>query len=224
LDSLPPSPPAVVAASPAAPGDIFPRDDRERDLCARASQPDWLYLGGLALLDAGTVWAGSSQAIKYSQNLLVRSTGPIMIGLAWGATLSGTYLSLPKCSSEWVGESPREGRSRPSWPLELSVAILAGATAPIISFIAIGYCSDDDDGRVDASGTPRPPLCQQGFISYETTFEREMRLVIAGAAGVGGALLPYLLPPKTVAAARELDRLRFGVDGHGGFVGYSGTF
>jgi hypothetical protein len=208
----------MTAAPTVAPGDIYPRDARERDLCASASHPDWFYLGGLALLDVGTVWAGSTIALKYSPSLLLRSTGPLMIGFAWGATLSGAWLALPKCSLEWVGEAPREGRGRTSWPLALSVALLAGLTAPIVSFIAIGYCSTDP-------ANPQSTPCQQGFIAETSTIEREMRLVVAGVAGVGGALLPYLIPPTTVSAAREIDRIRFGVDGRGGaFVGYSTTF
>jgi hypothetical protein len=219
LDSLPPQPPAISAPapSPAAPGDIYPRDARERDLCERANHPDWFYLGGLALLDVGTVWAGSTITLKYSPSLLVRSTGPIMIGFAWGATLGGAWLALPKCSMEWVNDSPREGRSRPMWPLALSVALLAGVTAPVVSFITIGYCSSDGD-------QPNPHLCQQGFIASTSTVERAMRLVIAGVAGFGGALLPYALPPTTLAAARELDKVRLGTDGHGAFIGYSMTF
>jgi hypothetical protein len=52
-----------------------------------------------------------------------------------------------------------------------------------------------------------------------------MHLVVAGVAGFAGALLPYLIPPRTWAAARELERLRFEVDGRGNpFVGYVGTF
>jgi hypothetical protein len=55
------APAPAAAADPAgaggtyayAPGDIYPRTDRERDLCDRASRPDWLYLGGLAALDVG---------------------------------------------------------------------------------------------------------------------------------------------------------------------------
>ena len=52
-----------------------------------------------------------------------------------------------------------------------------------------------------------------------------MHIVAAGVAGFGGALLPYLLPPSTWAAARELDHLRFGADARGNVVlGYSRAF
>jgi hypothetical protein len=218
LDSLPPPPPAVIAAEsrPAA-GDIYARDARERDLCSIASHPDWLYLGGLAFLDVATVYFGDDLTLKYSTNTLVREIGPLTIGFAWGATLGGGYLALPKCSWEWVGETPREGRDRPAWPMALAIALVAGATAPVVSQIAIGGCSNE-------SGNPNATPCQQGYIAATSTEERAMHLVIAGLAGFGGALLPYVLPPRTYAAALELDKLRFGADQHGAFVGYSTAF
>jgi hypothetical protein len=203
------SPPALYAD---APGDIYPRDAHERDLCAKASQPDWLYLGSLVAIDAGAFWAGSSEPIKYTSSLTIRFTGPIMIGLAWGATVGGAWLTLPKCSPEWVVESPREGRVRETWPLALSLALLAGTTAPIVNAIAFGNCTYQ-------------PKCGNGSLPLAwSTFEREMHVVAAGLAGAGGALLPYLIPPRTLAAARELDRIRFGADGRGAFVAYTTTF
>ena len=51
-----------------------------------------------------------------------------------------------------------------------------------------------------------------------------MRLVIASAAGIGGLLLPYLLPPRTWRAAQELRRFRAGADGHAAFVSYTLSF
>jgi hypothetical protein len=199
LDSLPPSPPATYAV---APGDIYPVSAREKELCASASHPDWAYLAGLAAIDVAGVWYGSSDVVKYQSNLVVRFTGPVSIGLAWGATVSGAWLALPKCEPHWMGESPREGAVRASWPLALSLALLAGATAPVINGIAIGY---------------NLPI-------EWSNFEREMHLVAAGVAGFGGALLPYLLPPRTWAAAREIDRLRFGFDARGAFIGYGLDF
>jgi hypothetical protein len=212
LDSLPPPPPPVYAD---APGDIYPRDVRERELCAKASHPDWLYLGGLLALDVVTFWQGVNAAIKYSPSTIVRFSGPVMIGFSWGATVGGAWLALPKCSPEWVVESPREGRVHESWPLAISLALLAGTTAPIINAIAFGNCSNPSDKGGCIGGLP----------GNWTTFEREMHIVAAGFAGVGGALLPYLIPPETWRAAKELDHLRFGYDGRGGgFVGYSAGF
>jgi hypothetical protein len=57
-----------------------------------------------------------------------------------------------------------------------------------------------------------------------STSERSLRLVLAGAGGAIGALLPYLLPPKTWRAKKELEHLRAGATAHGGFVGYSLSF
>ena len=91
---------------------------------------------------------------------------------------------------------------RATWPVALSLALLAGATAPIVNGIAIGtFCA--------------APACQGGLPADWSTFEREMHVVVAGLSGFGGALLPYLLPPSTLSAARELDRLRVGADGAG---------
>jgi len=200
VDSLPPtSPPALAPASAiyaVAPGDIYPRDPREIALCHAASHPDWIYLGGLLALDVGAVWAGSSDAIRTAPTVLGRMTGPAMIGLVWGATVGGAWLALPKCSPEWIGETPREGGGRASWPLALSLALLAGVTAPVVNAIAVGATQPVE----------------------WTNLEREMHVVTAGLAGLGGALLPYLIPPRTWAAARELDRLRFETDGRGGAV------
>ncbi len=189
--------PAVGAGPPQAPyvyapGDVYPVTERERELCARASQPDWVYLGGLLVLDAGAIWYGSNVDVKYSSSVPVRMAGPALIGVTWGATVGGA----------WVGESPREGDVRESWPLAVSFALLAGATAPFVNGIAVGNLP----------------------ITWSTP-EREMRVVTAALAGVGGALLPYVLPPRTLSAARAIDRMRFGFDARGGaFVGYRASF
>ena len=216
MDALPPppQPPAYVYA----PGDIYPRGEREAELCATASHPDWFYLGALALLDVGAVWAGTGDGIKYSSSVPVRFTGPVMIGVTWGATVGGAWLALPQCHPHWVGSPPREGDVRATWPVALSLAALAGVTAPIVNAIAIGNCYSGPGG-VPAAG------CQGGLPADWTTFEREMHLVAAGLAGFGGALLPYVIPPRTWSAAREIDRLRFGADARGNvFVGYSASF
>jgi hypothetical protein len=193
------APPVIYAA---APGDIYARNSHESDLCHSASHPDWFYLGGLLALDAGAIALGSSVAIKYASSEGVRLLGPTMIGLTWGATVGGAWLALPKCSPTWVGESPREGAVRSSVPLAVALAVLAGATAPIINGIAVG---------------PLPT-------SWSTT-ESQIHIVVAGVAGLTGALLPYLLPPRTWAAARELEHLRVEVDGRGDpVIGFIGTF
>jgi hypothetical protein len=214
LDSLPPQPSASVAVSAPgsmandshiyAAGDIYPLGPREAELCSKASRADWLYLAALAALDTVGIWVGSSASIKFSSSEALRMSGPAMIGLPWGATIGGAWLALPKCSPHWVGDPPREGDPHANWPLALSLALLAGATAPIINGIAIG--------------------------SYDLPLswsneERVMHVVVAGVAGFAGALVPYLLPPATWRAARELERIRLGTDGRSAvFVGYAIRF
>jgi hypothetical protein len=208
MDSLPPAPPAAYA-----PGDIYPRGAQEAELCASASHPDWLYLGGLAVFDTAAVAFGSEQRVIYATSLPLRLAGPAAIGLAWGATLGGGWLALPKCDSHWVGETPREGAVRAEWPVALSLAVLSGLTAPIVDAIAVGTCDQ------------RQPWCGSGLPREWTTLEREAHVAVAAAFGMGGALLPYLLPPRTWAASRELDRLRFGADGRGAaFLRYETHF
>jgi hypothetical protein len=202
LDALPPTPPATAPYVYAA-GDIYPRGTRERELCARASHPDWVYLGGLAVLDAAAIGVGSSYSIKYTDSVPLRMSGPLMIGLAWGATIGGAWLALPQCSPDWVGESPREGGDRAIWPMALSLALLAAATAPIVNGIAIG------------SNLPHD----------WTDLERATHVGVAGLAGFGGALLPYVLPPRTWRAAREIERIRVaGGAGGGMFLSYAVVF
>jgi hypothetical protein len=202
LHALPPPPPATVAYV-YAPGDIFPRGARERELCARASHPDWVYLGALAVIDVGAFWLGSSDIFKYEVDNIPRLGGPAMIGLAWGATIGGAWLALPKCSPGWVQGPSRDGDERATWPMALSLALLAGATAPIVNGIAVG--------------SNMPPDWQTG--------ERAAHVVVAGFAGFVGALLPYLIPPRTWTAAREIERIRVSAGARGGmFLGYALPF
>jgi hypothetical protein len=202
VDASTPPPSATPPAYVYAASDSYPRGARETDLCDTASRPDWLYLGALVLLDVGSIAYTSNDTIKYSWSVPVRMSGPALVGLTWGATIGGGYLALPKCSMHWVGEAPPEGDVRSSTPLALALALLAGATAPIINGIAVG---------------PNFPL-------EWSTLEREMHIVTAIGFGLGGALLPYLLPPKTWRAQRELQRLRAGGDTHGAYLGYAIAF
>jgi len=165
VDTLPPPPPPQPAYVYAA-TDERPRGQRETELCAKASTPDWL-------------------------------------GLTWGFTLGGGYLSIPKCSMDYVQSRPPEGDVRVVWPMAVAFAALAGVTAPIIEATEIGAPSLTwSDG------------------------ERVTRVVLSSGLGVAGALLPYLLPPKTWRAARELERIRAGAtaDGRGAFVSWGVRF
>jgi hypothetical protein len=195
----PPPPPAYVLAA----NDIYPRGSREEELCDTASRPDWLYLGALLVLDVGSIAYTSNDAIKYDKTSLpLRLSGPALVGLTWGATIGGGYLALPKCSKHWVGDAPAEGDIRTSTPLAFALALLGAATAPIINGIAVG---------------PNFPL------EWSDT-ERAMHVVTAIGFGFVGALLPYLLPPKTWRAQKELERIRAGADAHGAYLRYTIAF
>jgi hypothetical protein len=191
LDALPPPPPAAYAT---APGDLYPRNDGERELCDKASHPDWLYLSALVVLNAGAITYGSAGNLTDNSSIFIRFTAPTFVGLAWGAGIGGGWLALPHCDPHFVAEAPREGDVRANWPLALSLALLAGATAPMINGILTGY------GQPQDWSTP----------------ERTAHVITAGVAGFVGALIPYLIPPTSWSAARDLEHLRVGADEKGG--------
>jgi hypothetical protein len=189
----PPPPPAYVYAAT----DERPRGPREIELCRKASSPDWLYFGTSFLLTAGAI-AGDTFA-RSSTSEFVRDLGPSAVGLTWGFTLGGGYLSIPKCAPDYVQSLPPEGNARTDWEIAVAFAALAGLTAPIIM----------------ATETGTIPVTWSDA-------ERVGRLVLSSGFGIGGALLPYLLPPKTWRAAKELERLRASAteDGRGAFVSW----
>jgi hypothetical protein len=193
----PPPPPYVYAAT-----DYRPRGAQEIDLCKRASNVDWLYFGGAVLADVGTI-AVDELGFQTLNVPALRLIGPSLVGLSWGFTVGGGYLALPKCSPDYVEAPPPEGQVRADWPMAVAMTLLAAATAPVVVGVETGV------GSVT--------------IPWSTT-ERSMRLVLAGAGGTLGALLPYLLPPKTWRAKKQLERIRAGATVHGGFVGYSVSF
>ena len=130
----------------------------------------------------------------------LRHSGRAHVGRDGGRRLAGAAAVRRQLGRR---ASSRGGRAGRSWPVALSLALLAGATAPIINGIVVG----------SNFTTPCPPgaACPQSW----TTFEREVHLVAAGVAGFAGAFLPYLVPPPSWAAARELDHLRVGADARG---------
>lgn len=138
------SPPPTASASPIeppayvyAPTDLGPRQTREMDLCAQASEADWLYLGGTAAAVVGSVYL-NLQVLKQAEQPGVRLVGPGLVGLSWGMFLGGGYLSLPKCDPHFAWGAPPEGDIRPSWPLAVAIAMLAGASAPAIDYVFLG--------------------------------------------------------------------------------------
>jgi hypothetical protein len=189
LDAVPPPPPAAVAAA-----DLYPRNAREKELCEDASKPDWLYLAIPPVLVAGAIVL-DTQVFKNDPNVFTRELGPSFIGLTWGMLVGSFYPSLPKCSPHFASTAPPEGQVRTAWPIALSFALLAGMTAPIVDYIAIGPVPD-----------------------AWPTEERVARVILAGAVGFGAALIPYLLPPKPLRASRQLIDIRPTVSAHSTFV------
>jgi hypothetical protein len=195
----PPDPPPGYVYGPT---DFGPRGQRETELCNKASTTDWLYLTGLVLANVGSVYLSTYQIYK-ADSSAVRHIGPALIGLSWGGLLGGGYLALPKCDRNWVRFPPREGDARSSVPLALAIASLAAATAPFVTGIA----------------TVNRELTAAEFNKWSSG-EHFARGVVSGAFAFGGALLPYLLPPKTWSAAKELERIRV----TGTYIGYTVAF
>ena len=54
--------------------------------------------------------------------------------------------------------------------------------------------------------------------------ERSTRLFLAMGTGLVGSLVPYVLPPKTWSAKKEIDRIRLGEVAGGPFVSYGFVF
>ncbi len=177
------------------PNDFRPATRREVELCRRADQFDWVYFAGIILLDVGAVTA-DTQFFRSREQPGVRLMGPSLAGLAWGMTISGTYLSLPKCDARWVEHASPEGQSRSRWPLAITLAGLASVTAPFFARI------------------------EQGPIKEEwAVWERTMTVILPMGTAIVGAALPYVLPPRTYAAARELEKIRLDLDRDAGGAG-----
>jgi hypothetical protein len=180
--------------------DLRPRSSREVELCEKASTFDWQYTGGFFLAFVGSVWV-NIDVLKLSNEPGIRLIGPGLVGFTWGGTLSGGYLSLPKCDPQWPPGAPPEGDVRASWPLAAAITVLAGAMGPIMDFTFLG---------------PVKPEW--------TVPERTARVFIGAGAGMLGALFPYVLPPRTWAAKKEIEKLRVEGVPSGFMMGYATTF
>lgn len=185
LDSpatLPPSPeqaPYVYAAT-----DIRPRQTREIELCEKASHFDWQYTGGFLLGFVGSVWLNIDK-LKGSSSFPVRMLGPAMVGFTWGGFLSGGYLSLPKCDPLWAYGPPPEGNVRAQWPIATAISVTSAIMSPFMDWLFLG-----------------PPKL------WWDVSERSARVFVAAGFGVIGSLFPYILPPRTWSAAKEIERIR----------------
>jgi hypothetical protein len=180
--------------------DNYARSDQERELCDKASRPDWLYLAIPPVLTAGALVLDSI-VVKYDPNEPVRDIGPLLVGLTWGTFIGSFWPSMPKCSPHYVTTAPPEGDVHASWPVAFAFALLAAATAPVVDYIAIG---------------PVPDAWSNA--------ERVTRIVLAGTVAFGAAFIPYLIPPKTVWAARQLQHLRANISAQSSFVSYTLQF
>lgn len=185
-----------------------PRNAEERELCERADHTDWLYLTALIGANVGAIFLeGYTWDVDVPNHThspwTLRLLGPATIGLAWGGLTGGGYLAFPKCSINWIRNAPVEGDVRSNVALAIGLAMLAGATAPIIL------------GTVDQySGHPAP----------DALSERVGRLVLAGGMGIVGSFIPYVLPPRTYRAAKELEKLRLSVESTGATLGVRFSF
>lgn len=180
--ALPPSPadaPYIYGAT-----DIRPRQTREIELCEKASHFDWQYAGAFFLGFLGSIYVNIGY-LKQEGEPGVRLIGPGLVGFTWGGFLSGGYLSLPKCDPLWAAGPPPEGNVRAAWPMATVIAALAAVSAPFMDYVWAGTAK---------LNWPVP--------------ERSARVFVAAGTGVLGALFPYLLPPKTWAARKEIDRMR----------------
>lgn len=216
--NLPDPPPYVYAAS-----DSRPRQAREIELCSQASTTDWLYLSGLGAGLVGSITLDTlvfrptgAQKEKEDYNVwrariegdmslpAARTFGSGLVGLSVGALVGGFYLTLPKCDPHFAYGPPPEGSMRSTWPTALTLGLVSAVVAPLVVAIE--------------SASP------YGYISQWEVSERAIHFVVPAVTGFVGAFLPYLLPPRTWRAAREIERIRGGVTSGGAFVGYSFTF
>lgn len=183
-------PPYAYAAT-----DIRPRQAREIELCEKASHFDWMYTGAFALSYVASVWVNIDY-LKQIGPSSVRMIGPVLEGFTWGGFLSGGYLSLPTCDPLWTQAPPIEGNVRVAWPMATAIGLLAAVTAPILDYTWLGPVK----------------------IGWAVQ-ERTARIFVAGAFGVIGSLFPYLVPPRTWSAMKQIEKLH--VEGYRDGAGLS---
>lgn len=191
-------PPTAFAHPTYAASDYRPRGIEEKDLCARASSPDYVYMLGTFALAAGAVAFDSEVAQGWGRPDATNPSGAPgaawsrtistgVVGFTWGMFLGGAYLSLPKCSPDFVPNVTPEGSVTTRWPLAVALSVIAGISAPFLVYI------------------------EQGATEQHWAFsERGARIYVPALSGVAGALLPWIpaLAPKTYRNMLKLERLR----------------
>lgn len=180
--------------------DIRPRQTREIELCEKASHFDWHYTGAFALGFAASIYVNIDR-LKHTSEAALRLLGPGLVGFTWGGLLGGGYLSLPKCDPLWAYGPPPEGNIRKEWPIATAIAIIAGVTGPIMDYAFLG------------------PVKIQWAVE-----ERSARVFVGAGAAVLGSLFPYILPPRTWAAAKEIERIRLQGTPSGAQISYTLAF
>lgn len=197
MDGPPPQepPPYIYAAS-----DNAPRQAREIELCKRASSFDWMYSLSAVVATVGAEYL-NLQVLKPSEEPGIRLIGPGLIGFTWGFALQGSWLALPKCDPQWAYGPPPEGNVRADWPLAITISMVAIVTSPAMDYVFLG-------------AVPQ----------HWTTLERGSRVGIAMATGLGGSLLPFVLPPRTWRAAKEIEKIRVNGTLGGAYISYGLTF
>lgn len=188
-------PPYVYAAT-----DLRPRQPREVELCTRASSFDWQYTGAFAVAFGTSIWFNVKE-FKESNSAAVRLAGPALVGFSTGGLLSGAYLSLPKCDPMWAEGPPPEGNVRSHIPLAIVISVVSTVMGPVFDYSYLG------------------PVKTQWPV-----FERSARIFVAGGTALLGSLFPYLLPPKTWAAKRQIERMRVEGTAGGAAVSYTLQF
>lgn len=200
MDALAAPPPIEPAPYAYSATDSAPRQSREIELCERASHFDWQYTGGFLLGLTASLLADIGP-LKESGQPGVRLLGPGLVGFTWGGFLGGGYLSLPKCDPQWAWGPPPEGNVRATWPMAIVIAMASATTAPFLDYTFIGFVK------------PSWPVA-----------ERSGRIFVAAGTGALGALFPYLVPPRTWSAAKEIERIRLDGMPYGASLSYTRTF
>lgn len=208
MDYVPVEFPKEPPAHAYAVADIRPVNDRERALCQKAYAPDLnavpgdlLYIGGLLAIDAAVVYS-DNRWFRFMDTPAQRLVGPSLMGLAWGSTIGGLYLAMPKCRPDWVETATSEGAVRNQWQFAIALSLLSMATAPFIARIEQG------------------PIREV----YWDVPERSLTVIMPMITGAVGAFVPYLLPPRTWRAANELEKLRLNVAVNGNGLGLKLSF